>query len=192
MGSSGNGYETLARLVETREEIRSNSVREGNGMQATWETDLAELLAELSAVQTELLAFLAEKRQVLADVNVEAMPEMQHRETALLDRLQECHDRRAELLARASSDGLPADSLRSLSSVAATERRAPLGAQVQQATIQARLLQHHSLANWVLAQRALLHLSQLLEIIASGGRLQPTYGKGNQGAGAGVLLDQAG
>ena len=39
-----------------------------------------------------------------------------------------------------------------------------------------RILQHHSLANWVLAQRSLLHVSQLLEIIATGGRMQPTYG----------------
>ncbi|MCU0373434.1 MAG: hypothetical protein MUE56_09370, partial [Ignavibacteria bacterium] len=29
-----------------------------------------------------------------------------------------------------------------------------------------RLLQHQSLTNWVLAQRSMLHLSQLLEIIA--------------------------
>jgi hypothetical protein len=39
-----------------------------------------------------------------------------------------------------------------------------------------RVLQHHSLVNWVLAQRALLHVSQLLEIIATGGRTQPNYG----------------
>ena len=40
-----------------------------------------------------------------------------------------------------------------------------------------RLLQHHSLTNWVLVQRTLIHLSQVLEIIATGGRLKPTYGK---------------
>ena len=40
-----------------------------------------------------------------------------------------------------------------------------------------RLLQHQSLTNWVLAQKALLHVAQMLEIIATGGRLKPTYGK---------------
>lgn len=161
-------------------------------MQPTWESDIAELLAELSAVQSELLAFLAEKRQALADVNVELLPTFEQREADLLARLQRCHEQRGELLSRAADEGLPADSIRSLSVVVPQGRRAPIDAQVHQATLQARLLQHHSLTNWVLAQRSLLHLSQVLEIIASGGRLQPTYGKGNQSASAGVFLDQAG
>ena len=52
------------------------------------------------------------------------------------------------------------------------------------------LLQHHSLANWVLAQRSLLHISQLLEIIATGGRLRPTYGKSEPVLARGALVDQ--
>jgi hypothetical protein len=51
-----------------------------------------------------------------------------------------------------------------------------LGERVKQTAARLRLLQHHSFANWVLAQRSLLHVSQLLEIIATGGRMQPTYG----------------
>jgi hypothetical protein len=54
--------------------------------------------------------------------------------------------------------------------------RGKLGARVKESSARMQLLQHHSLANWVLAQRCLLHASQLLEIIATGGRLQPTYG----------------
>jgi hypothetical protein len=53
-----------------------------------------------------------------------------------------------------------------------------------------RLLQHQSLTNWVLAQRAVLHVSQLLEIIATGGRLQPTYGDGDTLHNRGSLVDQ--
>jgi hypothetical protein len=53
-----------------------------------------------------------------------------------------------------------------------------------------RLLQHHSLTNWVLAQRSLLHITQLLEIVATGGRLQPTYGKGASSHARGALVDQ--
>jgi hypothetical protein len=52
-----------------------------------------------------------------------------------------------------------------------------------------RLLQHHSLANWVLAQRSLLHVAQMLEIIATGGRLQPTYGNGESSMSGGALVD---
>ena len=54
-----------------------------------------------------------------------------------------------------------------------------------------RLLQHQSLTNWVVVQRTLLHLSQLLEIIATGGRLRPTYGKESPAASGGALLDHA-
>jgi len=53
------------------------------------------------------------------------------------------------------------------------------------------LLQHHSLVNWVVIQRTLLHLSQMLEIIATGGRLQPTYGKGESSTASGTLMDWA-
>jgi hypothetical protein len=63
--------------------------------------------------------------------------------------------------------------------------------QVKKTAARARLLQHQALANWVLAQRTVLHLSQILEIIATGGRLQPTYGKENPIAAGGSLVDQA-
>ena len=42
--------------------------------------------------------------------------------------------------------------------------------------------------NSPLAQRALLHVAQVLEIIATGGRLQPTYGSGDNPALRGNLL----
>jgi hypothetical protein len=53
-----------------------------------------------------------------------------------------------------------------------------------------RLLQHQSLANWVLAQRSLLHVSQLIEIIATGGRMQPTYGDKESVHARGSLVNQ--
>jgi hypothetical protein len=43
----------------------------------------------------------------------------------------------------------------------------------------------------VIAQRTLIHLSQLLEIIATGGRLQPTYGRAVAEP-CGALLNQVG
>jgi hypothetical protein len=65
-----------------------------------------------------------------------------------------------------------------------------LGQEVKEAAARMRLLQHHSLANWVLAQRSLLHVSQLLEIIATGGRLQPTYGDTQSVHARGGLVNQ--
>jgi hypothetical protein len=62
-----------------------------------------------------------------------------------------------------------------------------LPAAIDEARSRTRLLQHQSLTNWVIIQRTLLHLSQVIEIIATGGRMQPTYDK-NPARGA--LVDQ--
>jgi hypothetical protein len=53
------------------------------------------------------------------------------------------------------------------------------------------MLQHQSLANWVLVQRTLLHLSQLIEIVATGGEKPPTYQRSGPVAASGALVDRA-
>jgi hypothetical protein len=156
-----------------------------------WETEIGEFLAELSDVQSALLATLHEKRQMLATSDHAALASMAGREQALLERLQACHDRRQELLSRAGEDGQPADSIKSLSERLPVERRGPLQASIRDAADRSRLLQHQSLTNWVLVQRTLLHLSQMIEIIATGGRSRPTYGRGSDSAPSGALVDRA-
>jgi hypothetical protein len=43
----------------------------------------------------------------------------------------------------------------------------------------------------VVVQRTLIHLSQMLEIIATGGQMQPTYGKKESVQARGALVDRA-
>jgi len=93
-----------------------------------------------------------------------------------MHRLDACQRQRRDLLDQAAAGGRPSGSLGRLSDAAGGAARGKLGEQVKHSSARMRLLQHHSLANWVLAQRCLLHVSQLLEIIATGGRMQPTYG----------------
>ncbi|QDU30847.1 FlgN protein [Anatilimnocola aggregata] len=158
-----------------------------------WEAEISQLLAELSGVQAELLAVLGEKRQRLAAVEIGSMSELQVREQALCDRLQACHTRREELLAAAKQQGLPADSMTSLAKAAvgttSTSQRDKLRKDLANSASRMRLLQAQSLTNWVVAQRSLLHVSQLLEIIATGGRLQPTYGVGEGVHNRGGMVD---
>jgi hypothetical protein len=144
-------------------------------MNDTWESDIAALLTDLAEVQSAVLDLLAEKRQVLATSDHQALSAMTAREQQLADRLQACHVQRQQLLARAQAEGLPADSISSLSGHLAPEGRARMQASIRQSAERSRLLQHQCLTNWVLVQRTLLHLSQLIEIIATGGRLKPTY-----------------
>jgi hypothetical protein len=120
-----------------------------------------------------------------------AMEALREREAELITRLQACQDRRLALLAHAAAEGMPSRDLQSVAAALPAPQRSKLAPQMRDAAARMRLLQHHSLTNWVLVQRTLIHLSQVLEIIATGGRLQPTYGKGNSVDSGGFLVDQA-
>jgi hypothetical protein len=160
-------------------------------MTDNWESDIAALLAELSDVQSALLDTLHEKRRLLVANDQEALSAIAPREQQLIERLQACHNQRQQLLSRAADDGLPADSIRSLSNKLPNDARGRMQASIREAEERSRILQHQSLTNWVLVQRTLLHLSQMIEIIATGGRPRPTYGKGSDRAPSGALVDRA-
>ena len=156
-----------------------------------WEEPLANLLSELSGTQTDLLALLEKKRQRLISGDRDALLSMQAEEARLAERLAECQERRQELLAVAEEQGLPSRDLRSLAEAMPTDQRARLRPVVREARNRARLLQHQSLTNWVLVQRRLLHLSQMVEIIATGGQKSPTYERSGPSAAGGALMDRA-
>lgn len=160
-------------------------------MNDNWETEIAALLTELAAVQGALLSLLAEKRQILAGGDHDALVATAEREQQLVDRLAACQHRRQELLARAAGDGLPSDSIRSLSQSLSPDSQGRWQAEIEQAAERGRFLQQQCLTNWVLVQRTLLHLSQMIEIIATGGRALPTYGNGSDRPCAGALVDRA-
>lgn len=160
-------------------------------MDDTYEGEIGALLAELADVQSALLAVLGEKRQLLVKNDVEALAAIGPRETELAARLQACHERRQQLLARADAEGLPADSIESLSNQLPADSRGKVQASIREAALRSQLLRNESLTNWVVVQRSLLHLSQMIEIIATGGRPKPTYDKGLDHSAGGALVDQA-
>jgi hypothetical protein len=160
-------------------------------MQTPWESDLAELLTELSAAQDQTLEILAKKRELLVAGDDEGLAALAKEEEKVIQDLQQCLSRREELLQRASDEGLPGDSIQSLAKALPSDGESGISKRVGQATLRTRLLRHHSLTNWVLVQRTLLHLSQMLEIIATRGRLQPTYGKEEATHLCGALVDRA-
>ncbi len=155
-----------------------------------WENDLADLLQDLTQVQDELLNVLSRKRQCMATGDTQGMAGLQGVEQALCDRLQQCHDRRTVLLQQVAHQGISSGNLGDLASLVKQRGGGDLRGDVKQASARMRLLQHNCLANWVLAQKALLHVSQMLEIIATGGRLQPTYGNRTDHTARGALVDR--
>lgn len=160
-------------------------------MEISWDNDICALLAELSAVQEELLALLSEKRKHLRTSDAAGLLSLQPREQSLIHRLQQCHDRRGALLQRAAAEGLPARDLTTLAEAIGGTTGNEIQQQLAQAAQRSRLLQHQSLSQWVFVQRTLLHLSQLLEIIATGGQGRPTYGKEDPAGATGALVDHA-
>jgi hypothetical protein len=160
-------------------------------MNDTYETEIGALLAELADVQSALLSVLGDKRKLLVARNVEALTAIGSREQDLAVRLQACHDRRQQLLAQADGDGLPADSIQSLCDRLPESSRKNVQASIREAANRSQLLRHQSLTNWVVVQRSLLHLSQMIEIIATGGRPKPTYDKGSGSHSGGSLVDRA-
>jgi DNA-binding transcriptional regulator YbjK len=157
----------------------------------SWEAEFADLLGELSAVQAEMLDALAEKRAVLMRADGDGLEAINEREELLVGRLQHCLERRLKLLSRAADKGRAAPNLRVLAQSLPPTQHRQIAPQLDEASRRARALQHESLTNWVIAQRTLIHLSQLLEIIATGGRLQPTYGSAAP-VSTGALLNQIG
>lgn len=155
-----------------------------------WETELAGFMSDLSSVQNETLEVLAHKRKCLATIDTEGLAALAPREQELMNRLQECLQRRTDLLERADRQGLPANSIGDLAKALPSGRKGELGEQVKEANGRTRLLRHQSLTNWVLVQRTLLHLSQMLEIIATGGKKRPTYSKDVTSDTGGSLVDR--
>jgi flagellar biosynthesis/type III secretory pathway chaperone len=156
-----------------------------------FESEVASLLTDLSAAQDELIDVLTIKRDCMASGDLEGMQSLASREDRLVSQLQQCHDRRAALLDQAGKAGRPHGNLRQLAASMPAESRGNLDKQVNTTASRLRMLQHHSLTNWVLAQRSVLHLSQLLEIVATGGRIRPTYDKGESAHPRGTLVDKA-
>jgi flagellar biosynthesis/type III secretory pathway chaperone len=155
------------------------------------ESEIGQLLADISDAQSEMLQVLGKKRELLMKFDGDGLAHLAPREEQLVEKLQSCLTRRTALLAQANESGRPHGSLRELADVLPGPGRKPLNEKVKKASSQARILQLQSITNWVLVQRTLIHLSQMLEIIATGGQSQPTYEKGAAHGSSGALVDQA-
>ena len=160
-------------------------------MDNQWETEIADLLGQLTAAQQQLLALLGKKRDLLIKRDHETLAKLASEEEALCEQLQACHQRRQQLLEQAETAGLPCDSIQSLAESLPTDAAKPLEKPLEESLQRSRLLRHQSVAQWVVVQRTLLHLSHMLEIIATGGHRKPTYGRAGASENSGALMDRA-
>jgi len=160
-------------------------------MDTTWESELAELLGRLATAQQQLLALLGQKHDLLLARDHGALSALAPQEAELCAELEACHGHRQHLLDRAAAEGLPSDSSQSLTAAMPAEQAGRLQKPLLESQRRSQLLRHQSISQWVVVQRTLLHLSSVLEIIATGGQQTPTYGKGKSPENSGALMDQA-
>lgn len=156
-----------------------------------WEERIADLLAELAQVQSDVLTVLGIKSEAIGKGDLESLAECTAREEKLLSRLEECHSHREQLLETARQEGRPASSVEELALSLEGPRRGELRQGVTDARRRMRLLQHQCLTNWVVTQRTLIHLSQMIEIVATGGRMSATYGRPESVGTSGFVDQQA-
>lgn len=160
-------------------------------MEINWTSELTDLLKRLSSTQEQMLSLLAKKRDLLLHRNHQGLAELMPEEESLCQELQSCQQHRQQLLDKAASEGLPSDSIQSLAASLPNENEKTLRNSMNESIERSRLLRHQSIVQWVVVQRTMLHLSHMLEIIATGGQSQPTYGKGGATDTNGALMDQA-
>lgn len=160
------------------------------GMEIDWETELTELLDDLLETQQEMLRVLGEKREAMTQRDLKRIQSLQPLEESLCKRLIDCQERRADILTVAKQAQLPDENLTQLSRAVATDANGNIHHKVKNVSDHTNLIRHQSLTNWIIAQRNLLHVSQLLEIIASGGQQMSTYGNAASTSPNGFMLDQ--
>lgn len=160
-------------------------------MDIAWESEIAALLERLATSQQQLLDLLSQKHDLLMKRDHQGLALLASQEAAISEELQACHDHRQRLLDQAGSEGLPADSIQSLSAALPEDEAQSLQKPIKESILRTKLLRHQSISQWVVVQRTVLHLSHMLEIIATGGQLKPTYGKDGGIENSGSLIDQA-
>ena len=156
--------------------------------------EVVHLLNELTGIQDEILTVLVQKRKAMAGKSVTEIQSLQTKEEELFERLKGCHDRRGDILKKAEEEGVPAKSLRELvhdQSKSNGQGLTECQRKLQESAEKFQEIRLENLSNWVVAQRSLLHVSQMIDIIALGGKIRPTYGNSSYGS-SGGLLDQQG
>lgn len=154
------------------------------------ERNLVDFLQELALVQDELLDVLNRKRNCLARGVLSEFHELQTREEGIIERLTACQQKRTQLLREAQELGIDSENLSDLAETIDHQHESQLQPRVRQLKGRMRILQSGTLTNWLLAQRTLLHIAQLIEIIATGGQMQPTYAVGESVQPRGSLLNR--
>ncbi|MDR1385872.1 MAG: flagellar protein FlgN [Planctomycetaceae bacterium] len=158
-----------------------------------WQHQLSKFLKSLLSAQQETITLLERKQSLFAANDLTAIETMIPQERQAAETLQQCLAERQKLLQDAAAEGLPSESVGMLARAVVPDQDEEFWRIFRTTQYQSSLLRQHNITNWVVTQRGLLHISQMLDIIAARGQPRPTYTRNhskNIGTTGGSLMDR--
>lgn len=152
--------------------------------------ELNALIEEIESAQSALSDLYSRKRAALVEARAEEIVRVVEVEASLLERIRELLTRRARLLQRAQTGGLPAESLAALAGALDGSDSRALALRIDWARQRSEQLRRENWAQWIIAQRASRHFGELIDLVAEHGRRPPDYSAGSRRyETGGALLD---
>lgn len=137
-----------------------------------------DFLKALSEVQDKTLDVLTRKQSLLVRPEKAALDALAVEENQVLQELRAVLERREELLARAAEQGLEGDSIEVLCEKLFAGRF-EVRKILELSKRRLQEIRYLAGTNWTITQKSLVHLSQMLELIATGGQGKTTYAPPN-------------
>jgi hypothetical protein len=137
--------------------------------------EIEELLGEIDETQNALGATYRDKRAAIREANAPEIDRLTRFEQEQISELQVHLRRREQILQRARQAGLPADSLKSLVGTLPEPFRESLLAHLDETRRTTDANRRESWILWIVCKQSLRFFSNVIELIANGGRRTPIY-----------------
>jgi flagellar biosynthesis GTPase FlhF len=136
--------------------------------------DIQNFLHQLAEAQEQTIAVLQKKQAILVKPEKEALASISAEEEEMLKELQDVLNRREEIITSARLQNIQGDSIEQL-----CEHFFPRNVEVEKLLIEARhrvqRIQLLAFTNWRMSRQSLNHISQILELLETGGQGKTTY-----------------
>jgi hypothetical protein len=137
--------------------------------------DIEDLLVAIDETQAALAGVYRDKRAAIRQANGPGLDRLTTIEETLVADLQVHLRRREQILQQARQLGLPADSLSSVVRTLDEPLRERLIAQIDETRRVADANRRESWILWIVCKQSLRFFTDVLELIANGGRRAPIY-----------------
>jgi hypothetical protein len=137
--------------------------------------DIEDLLVAIEETQATLAGVYRDKRAAIRQANGPGLDQLTTIEETLVADLQVHLRRREQILQQARQMGLPADSLSSVVRTLDEPLRERLIAQIEETRRVADANRRESWILWIVCKQSLRFFSDVIELIANGGRRAPIY-----------------